>query len=119
MRLSGGVSALSAAAPDARVKKDLSRQMFAQIAAVTSGLAPDDYVKAWWKWYHTLVSQPDRQTQLTSKMFEQLLDTFLFCALASTGYPLSPGHCQESFTCSAWSLWPFNTVARAYTNWAS
>ena len=101
------------------VKKDLQRQILVQIAAVTGGLAPDDYVKAWWEWYHNLASNPDRQRQLTRKALDQLLDTFLFSAVAASGYPLSPGHGEEGFTSATWSLWPFNTLARAYANWAS
>jgi hypothetical protein len=32
-------------------KKDLERQLRAQLAAVTGGLAPEDYAQAWWDWY--------------------------------------------------------------------
>ena len=31
--------------------EELAREMRAQLAAVTGGLAPDDYAQAWWDWF--------------------------------------------------------------------
>src|SRR5580658_5135443 len=33
---------------------DTERKLRAQLAAVSGGLAPDDYVSAWWDWYLNL-----------------------------------------------------------------
>lgn len=46
---------------EARLKKDLERQLRAQLANVTGGLAPDDYLQAWWDWYLNLSKEPDKQ----------------------------------------------------------
>ena len=68
------------------------RQLRAQLAALTGGLAPDDYVQAWWDWYLNLAKQPARQTQLAQSAYEKTLDSWQFFARAAAGEPLAPGH---------------------------
>jgi polyhydroxyalkanoate synthase len=109
---------VTADATDTRIQKDLNRSLLAQIAAVTGGLAPDDYLNAWWEWYLNLATHPDRQQTLFRSALEKLCDTWLFFALASSGRPLPPGRPELGFTAQAWNLWPYNTMARAYANWA-
>jgi hypothetical protein len=66
-------------------KKGLERQLRAQLAAVTGGLAPEDYAQAWWDWYFNLTKQPDKQLALVQSAFEKVLDTWQFAARAATG----------------------------------
>jgi polyhydroxyalkanoate synthase subunit PhaC len=91
----------------------------AHLAALTGGLAPDDYVKAWWEWYLGVASQPPREAALAQSAYEKALDTWQFAARAASGSPLSPERESLGFGDPAWSVWPFNTFARTYSNWAS
>ena len=110
-----------AAAPstEAASKSEIARQLRAQLAALTGGLAPDDYLKAWWEWYLKLATQPPRQAQLAHSAYEKTLDSLQFMTRAAGGAPLAPGHEELGFTDAAWNVWPFNAYARAYGNWAS
>ena len=99
-------------------KADAERQVRAQLAAFTGGMAPDDYVSAWWEWYLGLAKQPPRQAQLAQSAYEKLLDSWQFMARAASGAPLSPERAERGFADAAWNVWPFNVYARAYTNWA-
>jgi polyhydroxyalkanoate synthase len=101
------------------LKAEVERHLRAQLAALTGGLAPDDYVSAWWEWYLKLATQPPRQAQLAHSAYEKLLDSWQFMARAAEGKPLAPGHEELGFGDPAWNLWPFNAYARAYANWAS
>jgi polyhydroxyalkanoate synthase len=100
-------------------KSDIERQLRAHLAALTGGLAPDDYLKAWWKWYLGVASQPPRQAALAQSAYEKALDTWQFAARAASGSPLSPDRESLGFGDPAWNVWPFNTFARTYSNWAS
>ncbi len=93
--------------------------MRAQLAALSGGIAPDDYAQAWWDWYLNLAAQPDRQTHLMHSAYERTLDSWQFFARAAAGEPLAPGHESLGFSHAAWNQWPFNAYARAYANWAS
>ena len=104
---------------DAELKRDLERSLRAQLAAVTGGLAPDDYLHAWWEWYLNLAAQPDRQLALAQSALEKVLDSWQFFARATSGTPLPPERTELGFVDSAWNLWPFNAYARTYANWAS
>jgi polyhydroxyalkanoate synthase len=103
--------------PSARA--DIQRQLRAHLAGLTGGLAPDDYLKAWWQWYLGVASQPPRQAALAQSAYEKALDTWQFAARASSGSPLSPERDSLGFADAAWNAWPFNAVARTYSNWAS
>jgi polyhydroxyalkanoate synthase subunit PhaC len=103
--------------PSARA--DIQRQLRAHLAALTGGLAQDDYLKAWWQWYLGVASQPPRQAALAQSAYEKALDSWQFAARASSGSPLSPERDTLGFGDAAWNAWPFNAVARTYSNWAS
>lgn len=100
------------------LKAEVERNLRAQLAALTGGLAPDDYARAWWEWYLNVASHPPRQAALAHSAYEKLLDSWQFAARAASGEPLAPGHEDQSFGDPAWNVWPFNVYARAYTNWA-
>ena len=115
-------STKGASAPEAGLSgaaDDTLRQLRAQLAALSGGLAPDDYAQAWWDWYLNLATQPARQTQLARSAYEKTLDSWQFFARAAAGEPLAPGHENLGFAAAAWNVWPFNAYARAYGNWAS
>jgi polyhydroxyalkanoate synthase len=99
-------------------KADVERQLRAQLAAFTGGMAPDDYLIAWWEWYLGLAQQPPRQAHLAQSAYVKLLDSWQFMARAAGGTPLSPERSERGFGDAAWNVWPFNVYARAYTNWA-
>ncbi len=98
---------------------DVERQLRAQLAALTGGLAPDDYLEAWWQWYLNVATQPPRQAQLAHSAYEKLLDTWQFAAQAASGGALAPERETQGFSDAAWNVWPFNVYARTYANWAS
>ncbi|HEX4388965.1 MAG TPA: alpha/beta fold hydrolase [Steroidobacteraceae bacterium] len=98
---------------------EIERTLRAQLAALSGGLAPDDYTKAWWDWYLHLAARPDRQAELAHSAYEKTLDSWQFLARAASGEPLAPGREDLGFGASVWNVWPFNAYARAYANWAS
>ena len=100
-------------------KEEIERQLRAQLAALTGGLAPDDYLNAWWQWYLGVATQPPRQAQLAQSAYDKILDSWQFMTRAAGGEPLAPGHESLGFGDTAWNVWPFNAYARAYGNWAT
>ena len=115
----------AASAPDsthsssASAKAEIARDLRAQLAALTGGMAPDDYLNSWWDWYLNLATHPPRQAQLAHSAYEKLLDSWQFFAHAAAGAPLPPGHENLGFSDAAWNVWPFNVYAHTYANWAS
>ena len=105
--------------PNATAKAEVLRDLRAQMAALTGGMAPDDYLKAWWEWYLNLATHPPRQAQLAQSAYEKLLDSWQFLTRAAGGDPLPPGHENFGFADAAWNVWPFNVYAHTYANWAS
>ena len=103
---------------ESELKKDVERQLRAQLAAVTGGLAPEDYSQAWWDWYLNVAKEPGVQVNLLQSAFDKALDTWNFAARAATGAPPS-GEPVPGFTDPAWNVWPFNVYAKSYSNWAS
>jgi polyhydroxyalkanoate synthase subunit PhaC len=103
----------------ANAKAEITRDLRAQLAALTGGMAPDDYLNAWWDWYLNLATHPPRQTQLAHSAYEKLLDSWQFVTRAAAGAPLPPGHENLGFNDAAWNVWPFNVYAHTYANWAS
>jgi len=103
----------------ASARAEIARDLRAQLAALTGGMAPDDYLKAWWEWYLNLATHPPRQAQLAHSAYEKLLDSWQFFTRAAAGRPLPPGHENLGFNDAAWNVWPFNVYARTYANWAS
>jgi polyhydroxyalkanoate synthase subunit PhaC len=120
-RTSAGAREVPAAAEAARapLKAQIERHLRAQLAALTGGLAPDDYLNAWWEWYLKLATQPPRQQQLARSAYEKILDSWQFMARAAGGKPLAPGHEELGFNDASWNVWPFNAYVRTYANWAS
>jgi polyhydroxyalkanoate synthase subunit PhaC len=115
-------SARAAASPDPSTlppQAQVERHLRAQLAALTGGLAPDDYLNAWWDWYLGVATHPQRQAQLAQSATEKIIDSWQFFARAMAGAPLAPGGEQLGFANAAWNVWPFNVYARAYTNWAT
>jgi polyhydroxyalkanoate synthase len=98
-------------------ESDLAREMRAQLAAVTGGLAPDDYAQAWWDWYLNIAQTPAKQSEIAKTAFDALLDNFDFGMRAATGQPVAPGGDDKRFASQAWNQWPFNVMARGYMNW--
>ncbi len=101
------------------LKAEVARNLRAQLAALTGGLAPGDYARAWWEWYLKVATQPPRQAELARSAYEKMVDSWEFAARAAAGEPLAPGHEDKGFADPAWNVWPFNVYARAYNNWAS
>jgi polyhydroxyalkanoate synthase subunit PhaC len=118
----GGGSAAGASASPGAVppgSAPLERQLLAQLAGVTGGLAPDDYLNAWWEWYLTLATHPDRQAALARSAVDKLTDSWRFALQAASGAPLAPEAKEHGFGDAAWNVWPFNVMARNYANWAN
>ncbi len=112
----------TSSAPGPEAKANVERNLRAQLAALTGGLAPDDYARAWWEWYLNVATHPPRQADLARSAYEKMLDSWQFAAQAASGEPLSPAHAgsdSKEFADPAWNVWPFNVYARAYNNWAS
>ncbi len=72
----GAAAAAPAADPDP--KTSIERQLRAQLGALTGGLAPDDYARAWWDWYLSIARQPPKQAALAHSAYEKLLDSWQF-----------------------------------------
>src|SRR5262249_669144 len=98
-------------------QEDMAREMRAQMAAVTGGLAPDDYVQAWWEWYLNLAKTPDQQSHIPPNPFNAFTDKLSFATQALSGKPVAPTASDPRFAGEAWSQWPFNVMARGYLNW--
>ena len=105
--------------PRQPAKAEVERHLRAQLAALTGGLAPDDYLNAWWEWYLGVATHPRQQAQLAHSAYEKILDSWQFLARAAGGTPLPPGREDLGFADPAWSVWPFNVYARTYGNWVS
>ena len=97
--------------------EELAREMRAQLAAVTGGLAPDDYAQAWWDWYLNIAQAPGKQSEIAHSAFQAVADNFSFASKAATGTPVAPASDDKRFAAEAWSQWPFNVMARGYLNW--
>ncbi|MBV8910539.1 MAG: alpha/beta fold hydrolase [Gammaproteobacteria bacterium] len=98
---------------------EVKRYLHAQLAALTGGLAPEDYLNAWWDWYLNLATHPQRQAQLAQSAYEKLFDSWQFFASAAGGQALPPAPGSLGFSDAAWNVWPFNVFARTYANWAA
>jgi len=109
----------SATSSAGSAKAEIVRDLRAQLAALTGGMAPDDYLNAWWDWYLNLATHPPRQAQLAHSAYEKLLDSWQFVTRAAAGAPLPPGHENLGFSDAAWNVWPFNVYAHTYATWAS
>jgi polyhydroxyalkanoate synthase len=97
----------------------LKRELLAQLAAATGGLAPEPIIRAWWDWYLSLSKSPDTQIELASSAWDKALDTWQFAFKALQGAPEPAVTGDRRFADAAWNQWPFNVYARSYKNWES
>jgi polyhydroxyalkanoate synthase len=100
-------------------QRQLRRELCAQLATVTGGIAPDDYVVAWWDWYLNITKDSQKPSTLAAAALQGALDTWQFALQAGTGTPLAPSSDDARFAGAPWSQWPFNVYTRAFKNWAS
>jgi polyhydroxyalkanoate synthase subunit PhaC len=104
---------------DPELPRQIDRVLYAQLALVSGGLAPEDYVRAWWDWYLQVTATPDQQLALAQSAIEQTLDSLQFALRAAGGQPLAHECDHPEFGGSKWNEWPFNVFAHSYGNWAS
>lgn len=95
-------------------ERELQREFRVRLAALTGGLAPEDYGQAWWDWFLGLAKAPDRGTALAASAVEKAFDNWLF-AMRSAAAGEAPTS-DPRFANEAWNTWPFNIYARAYSN---
>jgi polyhydroxyalkanoate synthase len=98
--------------------QDLQREFRASLAAVTGGIAPDDYVNAWWDWYLHLAAEPQKQAEIAKSAVDAAIDMWNFTLQAATGRTLAPVSTAKQFSAPAWNQWPFNVYAHAHENWS-
>jgi polyhydroxyalkanoate synthase len=97
----------------------VQRELRAQLAAVTGGLAPDVYATAWTDWYLNLSKQPKTQLELMQQAIDKVVDNWTFALRALSGQPAAPKAEDPRFAGEPWQQWPFNLYAHAYQNFAS
>src|SRR5258707_14457539 len=73
------------AAADDSSRQQLQREFKAQLAAVTGGLAPEEYAQAWWDWLLRVSNEPGKQNSLMASAFKAAADNFEFMLKASSG----------------------------------
>ncbi len=98
-------------------ERALHREFRVRLAALTGGLAPEDYSQAWWDWFLGLSRSAEKQAALARSGFEKILDNWTFALKAMAGRSETPVPDDERFAHGAWNLWPFNFYARTYSNW--
>ena len=104
--------------------RDFDREFRAQVAQMTSGLAPTAFSTAWADWAMHLALAPAKQRELQQDMLARAQDTWAFALRALAGEPVSPaegldGDADPRFRAEDWSKFPFNVYARAYQNAAA
>ncbi len=101
--------------------QDFDREFRAQVAQMTSGLAPTAFTTAWGDWAMHLAMSPAKQGELRQHAMERAHDTWAFALRALAGSPVSPaenfdGSPDRRFEAESWTQFPFNVYARAYQN---
>ncbi|HTP39083.1 MAG TPA: alpha/beta fold hydrolase [Steroidobacteraceae bacterium] len=109
----------SSPAPVDAETRQMQREFKAQLAAVTGGLAPEDYTQAWWDWLLNISNEPEKQTSLMESAWKAATSNFEFLLKASSGEALAPEGNDPRFAGDAWKQWPFNLYAQTYQNWSS
>jgi polyhydroxyalkanoate synthase len=104
---------------DSELRQQIERALYAQLALVTGGLAPDDYARAWWDWYLQVAAKPEQRLALAQSAIEKALEGWQFAVRAVGCQPLSHQHDYPEFGGGSWNEWPFNVFAHAYGNWVS
>ncbi len=97
-------------------QQDPAHTSRAQVAAVTGGIAPDDYVRAYWDWLLSLSGSSRKQTELAVSALQTALDTWQYATLAAAG--AAPAPTDARFSDAAWNQWPYNVYARWFGSWA-
>ena len=100
-------------------RRQIERALYAQLALVTGGLAPDDYARAWWDWYLQVAAKPDKGLALAGSAIEKTLESWQFALRAAGCQTLHHQHDFPEFGSATWNEWPFNVFAHTYGNWAS
>jgi polyhydroxyalkanoate synthase len=108
-------------AQSAPTTQDFDREFRAQLAQMTSGLAPTAFGTAWADWVMHLVQSPAKQGSLRREALGRAADTWAFAVRALSGAPVAPseafeGESDPRFKAEDWSKFPFNVYARAYQN---
>lgn len=106
-------------APADAEAKQLQREFKAQLAAVTGGLAPEDYTQAWWDWLLNISNEPEKQTSLMESAWKAAANNFEFMLKASSGEAVAAEGGDARFAGDAWKQWPFNMYAQTYQSWSS
>jgi polyhydroxyalkanoate synthase subunit PhaC len=101
--------------------RDFDREFRAQVAQMTSGLAPTAFTTAWADWAMHLALSPAKQRELQHHVLQRAQDTWTFALRALSGAPVAPaegfaGDPDKRFGAQDWSQFPFNVYARAYQN---
>jgi polyhydroxyalkanoate synthase len=94
----------------------LERALREQLAVATGGLAPGDYVNAWWDWYVNVAKQPPKQSEILQDAWAKAMDNWNFALQAASGAPMAPSPGDARFSNDVWSRWPFNVYAHSYGN---
>ena len=97
--------------------KALQRELQLRMAALTGGLAPEDYTQAWWDWLLGLGQSPAKQAALVNSGFEKALDSWSYAIKAGLGQAPPPTRADARFANEAWNAWPFNVYAHGLANW--
>ena len=114
-----GIGYCRTVSQDNHLAHDLQREMRASLAAVTGGIAPDDYVNAWWDWYFHLSADSNKQSAMAKSAADATVAAWKFAMQAATGRMLAPVTTDKRFSSPAWSQWPFNLYAHTYLSWSS
>ena len=101
--------------------QDFDREFRAQLAQMSTGLAPTAFTTAWADWAMHLAQSPGRQTEIQQEALGRVADTWNFALRAMAGTALEPtegldGDADPRFKGDEWSKYPFNVYARAYQN---
>jgi len=111
-----GKSRASATVPE---PTEAERAIQLEAAALTGGIAADDYLKDWLAWCATIAGEPGKQASLAQSALAKAADTWKFVSSAAMGGPLPPQAAALGFTDPSWNVWPFNVFAHTYSNWAT
>ncbi len=103
------------------IAQDFDREFRAQVAQMTSGLAPSAFTSAWTDWATQMAVSPAKRAELRRHAMERAGDTWAFALRALSGAPVSPsdgveGEVDRRFAGADWMKFPFNVYARAYQN---
>ncbi len=101
--------------------QEFDREFRAQLAQMTSGLAPTAFTTAWADWAMHLAQSPARRNELRRQALGRATDTWAFALRALGREAVSPtgdfdGEADKRFADPAWQRFPYNVYARAWQN---